>query len=99
VAGNILIKMGSIVSQRNAVIFGLFGWQTAAGVMCFASGVLIYASALRTLPLYAAQSVVILQFVGALLAAVAFFEEQISQSQWVGIALIVFGLSLVIRQV
>jgi drug/metabolite transporter (DMT)-like permease len=99
VAGNVLIKIGSSVSRRDAIFFGLFGWQTAVAIMCFASGVLLYAYALRTLPLYAAQSIVILQFVGALLAAVALFGEQITRPQWAGIAFIVFGLSLVIRQV
>jgi multidrug transporter EmrE-like cation transporter len=97
VTGNILIKMGSSVSVRHTIFFGLFGWQTVVAITCFASGVLFYAFALRTIPLYAVQSIVILQFVGILLAATLFFKEGISASQW-GSDFVALGLSLVIRQ-
>ena len=98
VAGNIFMKIGSSSPPREAIFFGVFGWQTALGITCFASGVLFYAFALRTLPLYAAQSVVILQFAGVMLSAALFFRENISPLQWTGIFLILTGLTLVIRQ-
>jgi len=99
VLGNIFMKLGSSVNEKHAVIFGIFGWQTLLGICFFASGVLFYGWALKTLPLYAAQSVVIMQFVGVVLAALVIFGERIEVRQWFGIAFIVIGLSLVVRQV
>ena len=98
VLGNILIKVGTEAPAKKAILLGIFGWQLVAGIACFACGVLFYAFALKLVPLYVAQSVVILQFVGILFAAAILFREAISNSQWLGIALIVAGLSLVIRQ-
>lgn len=98
VLGNILIKIGAEASTKKTILLGMFGWQLAAGIACFACGVLVYAFALRLVPLYVAQSVVVLQFVGVNLAAAVFFKESVANSQWLGIALIVAGLSLVIRQ-
>lgn len=99
VLGNIFIKLGSSVNEKHAVIFGIFGLQTLLGICFFASGVLTYGWALKTLPLYAAQSVVIMQFVGVILAALVIFGERIELHQWFGIAFILIGLSLVLRQV
>jgi drug/metabolite transporter (DMT)-like permease len=96
VLGNIFLKLGSSVDERHAYIFGVFGWQTVLGICFFASGVVFYGLALKLLPLYAAQSVVILQFVGVILAAAILFDEVIVLRQWLGIALIGVGLSLVL---
>jgi drug/metabolite transporter (DMT)-like permease len=99
VLGNIFMKLGSSVDEKHAVIFGMFGWQTLLGISFFASGVLFYGWALKQLPLYAAQSVVILQFVAVILAALVVFGERIELRQWFGITFIVIGLSLIVRQV
>jgi hypothetical protein len=54
--------------------FGIFGWQALVGIGFFASGVLFYGLALK-LPLYVAQSVVALQFVGAILARLLYLAN------------------------
>ena len=82
--------------MRDTLIFlGFFGWQTLLGIGFFASGVVFYGLALKLLPLYLAQAVVILQFVGVILAAAIIFGEVIEMRQWLGIAFIGIGLSLV----
>lgn len=98
VLGNIFMKLGSSVEAKHAPILGLFGWQTLLGIGFFASGVLFYGFALKVLPLYMAQAVVTLQFIGVILAAAVIFGEGISVGQWIGIVLIIIGLSLVTRQ-
>jgi drug/metabolite transporter (DMT)-like permease len=93
------MKLGSSVDARHAPILGVFGWQTLLGIGFFASGVVFYGLALKIVPLYAAQAVVTLQFVGVILAAVIVFGEALDLRQWLGIAFIVIGLSLVTRQI
>jgi drug/metabolite transporter (DMT)-like permease len=97
VLGNIFVKLGSSVDSKHAYIFGVFGWQTLIGISFFASGVVFYGLALKLLPLYTAQAVVTLQFVGVILAAAILFGEVIDMRQWLGIAFIGVGISLVTR--
>lgn len=97
IVGNIFMKIGSSAVGSRAVLLGLFGWQTAAGLLCFGLGVLFYALALKTLPLHVAQAVAALQFVGVVTAAVLVFGEAMSLEKWLGIALICSGLLLVTR--
>ena len=99
VLGNIFMKLGSSVDAKHAPILGVFGWQTLLGISFFASGVLFYGLALKVLPLYTAQAVVTLQFVGVILAAAILFGEAIDVRQWLGIAFIIIGLGLVTRQI
>jgi len=95
VLGNIFLKLGSGDNADRALMFGLFGWQTIAGIGFFASAVLLYAWALKHLPLHMAQGVASLQFIGAILAAWLIFQEAISLQKWVGIGLICMGLMFV----
>ena len=96
VAANVFMKIGSSAPENQTILFGMFGWQTAVAICLFACGVIFYGFALKVLPLYAAQSIVILQFVGVVLMASLLFKEPIDGHQWAGIALIVLGLTLVI---
>lgn len=95
VAGNVLLKMGANAEGSRAVLLGIFGWQTLAGIACFATAVLLYAWSLKHLPLYLAQTIASLQFAGAILAASTIFGETIRPHQWAGLALILVGLSVV----
>lgn len=97
IGGNIFIKLGSTVTDGRAVLLGLFGWQTLVGIVLFASSLLLYAWALKFIPLYVAQSIVALQFTGAVMAAYFYFGERIDGLQWVGIVLILAGLFVVAR--
>ena len=81
VLGNVFLKLGSIAGTKSPYTFGIFGWQTLLGVGCFAAGLLIYAWALKFLPLHVAQAIAALQFVGAVLAAAFFFGEDINESK------------------
>ena len=96
VAANVFMKIGSSAPENQTILFGMFGWQTAVAICLFACGVIFYGFALKVLPLYAAQSIIILQFVGVVLMASLLFKEPIDGRQWAGIALIVLGLTLVI---
>ncbi|SDR64042.1 EamA-like transporter family protein [Rhizobiales bacterium GAS113] len=95
VLGNIFLKLGSSAGADRTSLFGMFAWQTAAGIGFFASAVLLYAWALKNLPLHIAQGVASLQFVGAILAATFIFDESISLQKWFGIGLICIGLMFV----
>jgi multidrug transporter EmrE-like cation transporter len=97
VLGSVFLKLGSSVDTRNAVVLGVFGWQTLLGISFYASGVLFYAWSLKLLPLHTAQAVVALQFIGVILAAAVVFNEVIAVRQWLGIAFILIGLGLVTR--
>lgn len=98
ILGNIFMKLGSSVDPKHAPLLGLFGWQTLLGLCFFASGVLFYGLALKIVPLYTAQAVVSLQYIGVILSAAVLFGEIINAYQWTGIAFILFGLALVTRQ-
>jgi drug/metabolite transporter (DMT)-like permease len=95
VAANVFMKIGSTAPVSQSIFFGVFGWQTLFAIGLFGSGVIFYGLALKTLPLYAAQSIIVLQFVGVVLMASLLFKEPIDVRQWAGIALIVLGLTLV----
>ncbi len=96
VLGNVFIKFGSSVGPKQAIMFG-FGWQTFVGICFFASGVLLYAWALKLVPLYVAQTIAALQYVGNILAASVIFGEPITPKQWIGIVLICTGLGVINR--
>jgi drug/metabolite transporter (DMT)-like permease len=95
-AGNVLLKLGANPNAPRP-LFGLLGWQTAAGVVCFAFGILAYAWALRHIELHVAQIVVALQYVTVILLAALLLGEQIPTTQWFGIALIAAGLFICTR--
>ena len=98
VLGNMFIKLASQSFSKHVFLWGFLSWQLAAGIACFACGVLVYATALRSVPLYAAQSIVALQFIGIVFMASIYFKEQITHLQWAGITFMVLGLALVLRQ-
>ena len=97
VVGNVLIKVGASPPPGREYLFGLFGWQTAAGIGCFGASVLLYAWGLKYLPLHVAQAVVSLQFAGAVLAAAFLLGEAISPQKWLGIVFIWVGLSIALH--
>jgi multidrug transporter EmrE-like cation transporter len=97
VVGNVLIKIGATAPSGRAYLFGLFGWQTAAGIGCFGASVFLYAWVLKYLPLHVAQAVASLQFAGAVFAAAFLLGETVTPQKWVGIAFIWVGLSIVLH--
>src|SRR5262249_7762170 len=95
VLGNVLLKHGSTAAPGQGLVVGLFGWQTIAGIVCFAAAVISNAMALRELPLHLAQAIAALQFVGAVAAAAVYFGETITAQKWLGIVPICVGLGFV----
>ena len=95
-AGNIFLKLGASAAPQNS-LFGLVNWQTAAGIACFAFGVLSYAWALKHIELHVAQITVSLQYVVVIGLAALLLGEHISTTQWFGIALIAAGLFVCTR--
>lgn len=95
-AGNILLKLGA-APHVNRVVLGIVGWQTLAGIACFAVNVLFYAWALRQFDLHIAQIVVSLQYVIVIALAALFLGEHISSTQWLGIAFIAIGIFICSR--
>lgn len=95
-AGNIFLKLGATSGKGNA-IFDLINWRTAIGIACFAFGILAYAWALRHIELHVAQIVVSVQYVAVIALAALLLGEHVSQSQWIGIALITLGLIVCTR--
>ena len=95
-AGNVLLKLGA-GPNVNRSLFGVFAWQTIGGIACFGFGILAYAWALKHMDLHVAQIVVSLQYVTVILLAALLLGEQISLSQWIGMALIAIGLVVCMR--
>ena len=91
-AGNLLLKIGADITNPRQLLFGLFPWQTVAGIACFALGILAYSWALRNFELHAAQIIVSLQYVAVIALAALVLGEQIDIQKWGGIALIALGL-------
>lgn len=95
--GNVLLKLGAKVSLEGSLFMGLIAWQTIAGILCFGSGVIAYAWALKQFDLHTAQIVVSLQYVSVILLSYLFLGEHISGAQWAGISLIGIGLFICTR--
>jgi drug/metabolite transporter (DMT)-like permease len=92
--GNLLLKLGAGVKDPGQLFFGVFAWQTLAGIASFGSGVLVYAWALKQFDLHSAQIVTSVQFVLAILLAALVLGERIAPAQWIGIGFIAVGLFL-----
>jgi drug/metabolite transporter (DMT)-like permease len=95
-AGNVLLKLGASPNASRLQL-GPFNWQTVAGVVCFGFGVLAYAWALKHIELHVAQIVVSLQYITVIMLAALLLGEQISLTQWCGMALIGAGIFVCTR--
>lgn len=95
--GNVLLKVGAGISDRQHLWFGIVAWQTLAGMACFGFGLIAYAWALKQFDLHMAQIIVSLQYVLAIFLAVWLLGEHVSMSKWLGIGLIAAGLYLCTR--
>lgn len=94
--GNVLLKLGAN-PDVNRPLFGVFAWQTITGIACFGLGILAYAWALKHLDLHVAQIVVSLQYITVIMLAAWLLGEQISFSQWLGMAMIAVGIFVCMR--
>ena len=95
VAANLMLKIGAAAPPAERVLFGVLGWKSAAGLMLFGCGGILYAVLLRSISLNLAQVFAASQFVGVVLAAGLVLGEPISPARWVGIGFVSFGILLV----
>jgi len=91
---NILLKLGASVPAAERP-FGLFAWQSCAGVAAFGASLLIYTELLQWLPLNVAQSLGASQFIAVIVASAWFLAEPIPVGRWIGIVLIAIGIATV----
>jgi len=94
-AANLLLKVGAI--QDRPWLFGILGWRSIMGIALFGAAMLVYAWALRHVPLSRAQFVVVLQYPGVILLAAMVLGERVGPMQWLGIALVMAGMFIALR--
>lgn len=95
VTANLFMKLGSNQAAAMTGSSSFVTLPTIVGIAIFGASVLLYAWVLKHLPLYLAQSMAALQFVGVIMTAAIFFGEPIVMRQWIGFALIMLGLAVV----
>jgi multidrug transporter EmrE-like cation transporter len=95
VIANLFMKLGSNQAAAIPGSGNFLTLPTFIGIAIFGASVLLYAWVLKYLPLYLAQSMAALQFVGVIMTAALFFGEPIIMRQWLGFALIMLGLAVV----
>jgi multidrug transporter EmrE-like cation transporter len=95
VAGNILLKLGATRDQQATIVDIMLNWRVITGLGLFAIAVVLYISTLRMLPLQVAQSFMVMQYAGVILASYAILGEHISAMRLLGIILIGGGVAVV----
>jgi multidrug transporter EmrE-like cation transporter len=99
-AGNILLKVGSLrglTTQGPLISLLTQNWQFAVGIVVLALNALIYALALRTVPLSMAYPImVVMSFIIINAYALTALGEQLTLVQAIGYVCIVLGLALVV---
>jgi drug/metabolite transporter (DMT)-like permease len=95
-----MTKVGQITSFNQLMDFSiLFRMFTNiyiwAGLLCFASMVVIWLAAMSTLSISKLYPLASLVYVVTVIAAIVLLKEQVTVMQWVGILLIVGGCFLV----
>lgn len=97
VIGNVFLKLGAVRYQQATILDLMLSWRVITGLGLFAVAALLYISTLRLLPLQVAQSFMVMQYAGVILASYAILGEQISAMRWIGILLIGAGVAIVSR--
>lgn len=96
VVANLLLKSGATADEvRQSGLAGLLNWRVVLGLAAFGTAALIYLLLLRWIPLNVAQSFMAAQFIAVILASAVVLSEPIRLGQWVGIALIAAGITVV----
>ena|SRR5262245_43545965 len=96
VVANLFLKTGAMATGAAQGLFGhLLNWRILAGLASFGLAACFYVLVLQWLPLNVAQSFAAAQFVAVILASAWVLSEPIGAGQWIGIALIAVGISIV----
>lgn len=97
IAANVLMKLGAMaVAPGAGILTALTDARVLAGIACFGVSVVLYAAALRSVPLNVAQGVAVLQFAGVILASSILLHEAIPPLRLIGIGLIGLGVIVVV---
>lgn len=73
----------------------LVNWPFALCGLCFLAASLLWMYMVKTFPLSIAYPMISLSYVFGMVAAIVFFHESVSLTQWLGVLLIMVGCSLV----
>ena len=95
VAANLLLKTGASDSGATGLMSKITSWPIVLGLTCFGMAAFLYVLILTWLPLNVAQSFAAAQFIAVILAARIFLSEPINAANWLGIALIAGGITIV----
>jgi undecaprenyl phosphate-alpha-L-ara4N flippase subunit ArnE len=96
ILANLLLKTGATAGNaEQGQIAQLLNWRVFLGLFCFALAAGCYVAVLRWLPLNVAVSLAAAQYIGVILAARWLLSEPIESGQWIGIALIALGISII----
>ena len=92
-----LARMPRFAMSRHFWVSMLCNWQFACCGLLFGASSVLWMYIVRRYPLSVAYPMISLSYVFGMLAAVAFFGEQVSVWKWAGVALIVAGCCLVAK--
>jgi len=96
VVANLLLKTGAVTGDSGREgLAHLLNWRVLLGLVAFGLAAGLYLLILRWLPLNVAQSFTAAQFIAVILASSWILSEEIGRLQWLGIALIAAGISVV----
>ena len=95
VGGNLLFKIGAGRENDDEFFDWVFNWHILSGLALFGVSALLYLLLLRRMPLNVAQSFLVAQFVGVILASYFILHEPIPLLRICGIGLIVVGILVV----
>ena len=85
-------------SWSRAFFLSVFqNWHFAACGLLFASASLLWMYIVKAFPLSVAYPMISLSYVFGILAAIFFFKEEVTLSQWLGVALIIIGCMLIVK--
>ena len=97
VTANLLMKSGTnlLAGKEINILAFILSWRLILGLTCFGCAALVYILILRWIPLNVAQSFAAAQFIVVILASWLVLGETIGSAQWLGIALITLGISII----
>ncbi len=75
----------------------LLNWQFAACGLMFGASSVLWMYIVKHYPLSVAYPMISLSYVFGMIAAMIFFNEQVSPIKWMGIALIIIGCCLIAK--
>jgi len=95
-AGNVLLKLGVMRPGISDLWpLSMVNLYSFLGTFSFGVAFLGYATLLRRMPLNLAQAIFSIQFVAVIISSALILGESISAARWLGIGLILIGISIV----